>query len=113
MAKKEIKGAVEGEQVEGKDAGKVEAAAKMREAKASAAAGDKFTFAGEPTSKLAPQAQGIVNIIKEAGKKGCSRAELVAAMEGVITTRQPMQRILAYYQKQLIEVGAVTFTKAG
>lgn len=67
-----------------------------------------FKFTGtEPTCKLAPQAIGIVNILKEAGDEGLSRDDLVAAMEGVITSKQPLSRILAYYQKLLVESGAV------
>jgi len=65
-----------------------------------------FKFTGtEPTMKLAPQAQGIVNIIKEA--KQITRADLVTAMDGVITTRQPMGRILSYYQKTIVDCGSV------
>jgi hypothetical protein len=65
----------------------------------------------EPTCKLAPQAAGIVNILKEAGKEGLNRADLTAAMDGVIETRQPQGRILSYYQKLLVESEAVTMTE--
>lgn len=61
----------------------------------------------EPNCKLAPQAAGIVNILKEAGDEGLKHDDLVAAMEGVISSRQPLNRILAYYKKTLIESGAV------
>ena len=64
---------------------------------------------GESTVKLAPQAQGILNIIKEAGT--INRTDLVAAMVGVVTTRQPMGRILSYYQKKLVETGNVTMSE--
>jgi hypothetical protein len=72
-----------------------------------------FKFTGtEPTCKLAPQAAGIVNILKEAGDTGLSRDDLVAAMEGVITSKQPLSRILAYYQKLLVESEAVEIVDA-
>ena len=102
MAKKEIKGE------EGK--GKTPEEAKAE--KAAAAANDVFTFVADPESKLAPQAQCIVNILKEAGKKGLTRKELLAQMEEQVTTRQPINRILAYYQKKIQEVGAVKMEKA-
>lgn len=76
------------------------------------AQGDTFKFVKEPEAKLPPQAQGIVNLVKAAGKKGITRKDLVEAMEGVIETRQPLGRILTYYQKRLTEIGAVEMTKA-
>jgi len=86
-----------------------ENAAKATEAKTKKADAQVFTATGnESSKKLAPQARGIVNILKEAGKGGLTRAQLVEAMKGVITTRQPEGRILSYYQKLLVESGAVT-----
>lgn len=73
---------------------------------------DKFVYVGEPNCKVAPQAQGIVNVLKEQGKKGCTRKELVVALEGRIETRQPVGRILSYYQKKLIEAEAISLEKA-
>lgn len=57
--------------------------------------------------KFAPQAQEIVNILEVAGEAGLTRAELVKKMEGVVKTRQPLGRILSYYQKDLVNSGAV------
>ena len=105
MAKKDIKGDAKKEE-------QAKQAAEAREAKERAAASDNFKFLADPDTKLAPQAQAIVNIVKEAGKKGIVRSELLKAMEEVVTTRQPIQRILAYYQKKIQEVGAVEMTKA-
>ena len=82
-------------------------AAKMREARDAAQAKDKFVYVKEPEKKFAPQAMGILEILKKAGKKGLSRVELVKAMDGVITSRQPLGRILSYYQKALAESGCV------
>lgn len=75
------------------------------------AQGDRFTFVAD-LAKGAPQAKGIVNILKAAGPKGMTRTELTAAMKGVITTRQPEGRILSYYQKDLMEAGAITIVQA-
>lgn len=63
-----------------------------------------------PSKKLPPQAQTIVNAVEAAGKKGIGRKDLNAALEGVLQTRQPVGRIVTYYQKLLQEVGAVTIT---
>lgn len=87
---------------------KQEAAAKATEAKVSKAEAQVFKATGnEPSKKLAPQAQGILNILKQAGKDGLTRVQLVEAMNGVITTKQPESRILSYYQKLLVDSGAV------
>jgi hypothetical protein len=59
-------------------------------------------------NKLAPQAQAIANIVKAAGPAGLTRKDLVAQMDGVVTTRQPQGRILSYYQKTLTDKEFVT-----
>lgn len=61
--------------------------------------------------KLPPQAQGICNIL-EAKPAGMTRAELVKAMDGVVTTKQPLGRILSYYQKDIVDRGMVEIVKA-
>lgn len=95
------------------DPKKQEAAEKAKEAKVKKSESQVFKSTGnEPSKKLAPQAQGIVNILKEAGKDGLTRLQLVEAMKGVITTKQPESRILSYYQKTLVESGAVTIEDA-
>lgn len=89
--------------------------AEEKEAAARAASNDRFTYLGqvvEGAKKLAPQAQGIVNLIQAKGKKGITRSELVASMEGVIQTKQPLGRILSYYQKEIAEKGYVTMVTA-
>jgi hypothetical protein len=87
--------------------GTPEGAAAAREAREAARSKDVFVYVKESEKKLAPQAAGIVNILKEAGKRGLTRVDLVTAMKGVITTRQPEGRILSYYQKSLVDCGAV------
>lgn len=83
----------------------------MAAERARVAQGDRFTFVAD-LAKGAPQAKGIVNILKAAGPKGMTRTELTAAMKGVITTRQPEGRILSYYQKDLMAAGAITIIQA-
>ncbi len=92
----------------------LEAARAAKAAKAGAAEKDVFVRvlddSGKPTvasKKLAPQAQGIVNLIEAAGPDGLVRSALTEKMKGVIVTRQPESRILSYYQKQIVEVGCV------
>ena len=88
-------------------------ASEAREARKAKKDADTFTYVGEPEKNLPPQAAAILNIVKEAGKKGISRKDLVAAMEGVVTTRQPLSRILTYYQKRLVEEECVELTESG
>jgi hypothetical protein len=99
-------------------AGNAAGAAKAREAKDAAAAKDVFTYVGEPKEKVAPQAMVIIATIKAAGKKGINRDELVQALsqqvdgKPVLVTKQPVSRILSYYQKLIVNVGAVEVAKA-
>ena len=60
-----------------------------------------------PTTKLAPQAVVLLNAIEAAGPDGIRRADLVKNVTGVLITRQPPGRILSYYQKELVNSGAV------
>jgi hypothetical protein len=63
-----------------------------------------------PSKKLPPQAQVIVNTLEAAGPDGLQRSELVENLKPVLVTRQPVGRILSYYQKILVETGAVVIT---
>ncbi len=85
--------------------------AAARAARETVAANDRFVYA-QDVLKGAPQAKKIIEILKAAGKKGMTRAELVKAMEGQVVTRQPQSRILGYYQKDLVAQGAMTMVKA-
>lgn len=60
--------------------------------------------------KLAPQLQAIANTLEAVGEQGCTRKELVELLSkpGVLTTRQPVGRILSYYQKDLVNFGLAT-----
>ncbi|UOF78067.1 hypothetical protein [Caudoviricetes sp.] len=64
--------------------------------------------------KLAPQAQVIADTLAGFGESGATRKELVAKLEadGLLKTKQPVGRILSYYQKDLITYGVATQVKA-
>jgi hypothetical protein len=86
-----------------------------RDARDSAAKNDRFVHVGkvaEGTKTLAPQAQTIVNAIQAAGKGGITRSDLVKSLDGVLTTRQPVGRIVSYYQKLITETGHVEIRPA-
>jgi hypothetical protein len=59
------------------------------------------------SEKLAPQAKEILNILGEGDK---TRAELLDAMKARVTTQQPIERILAYYQKTMVDAGLIKVT---
>lgn len=88
-----------------------EALQAAREARERGAKNDVFTYSGqiaEGAKALAPQAQAIVNIIQSHKAKGIRREDLVKEMEGVVTTKQPLTRILSYYQSALITSGYIS-----
>lgn len=68
------------------------------------------TDAGQP-KKVAPQLQVIANTLEAAGEVGLTRAELVKNLDGVLATRQPIGRIVSYYQKDLVKFGLATISK--
>ena len=86
------------------------ALAEARKNAAAAAQKDQFVFVKKAEAKIAPQAQTILNTIEAAGT--ITREELVKALTGVLQTRQPVGRIVSYYQKLLTgDTGCVTLTK--
>jgi hypothetical protein len=66
----------------------------------------------QPDVKVAPQAKAIAVIVEAAGTKGITRKDLVANMEGIVQSRQPLGRIVSYYQKLLVDSGFFTVTEA-
>lgn len=88
------------------------AAAPAAAAPKPAAKPDIFTFVKQvgKDEKLAPQARVIVNTVESAGKP-LDREELVKALDGKLQTRQPIGRIVTYYQKLLVERGYITITE--
>ena len=59
--------------------------------------------------KLAPQAKGIIESVVETHGLNTSVTvdQITAAMEGNITTRQPLERIFGYYAPKLEEAGFI------
>lgn len=72
---------------------------------------DTFTFVKNVAEgeKLAPQARVIVNVLSD-HKEGLTREALSKALDGKLVTRQPIGRIVTYYQKMLVERGYITIT---
>ena len=66
----------------------------------------------KPAKTLAPQALVIFNIIHEAGDRGISKTELVGNLKGILKTKQPVERVLAYYSVLLKKDGLLATTKA-
>jgi hypothetical protein len=59
---------------------------------------------------LPPQAQGILEIVKKAGK--ITVAELKKGMKAKITTKQSVGALWSFYRNRLIKGGYLTATKA-
>lgn len=69
--------------------------------------------------KLPPQAKGMLAILKPAGTAGLTGEKLCARMTeeskkegGLISTNQPVERIVAFYQKRLVDGGFMAVVKA-
>lgn len=75
---------------------------------------DHFVYVQEPTGKLAAQAQIILNHIRAAGPNGIGKKALVEALakDPTFVTRQPVERVLTYYQRPLIDANLVVSTAA-
>jgi hypothetical protein len=67
----------------------------------------KFVKPVAEGEKLAPQARVIVNVLSE-HKNGLTREDLNKSLDGKLQTRQPIGRIVTYYQKLLVERGYIT-----
>jgi len=68
-----------------------------------------FSFVSYPQVQIPCQANKIVEIVKT--HKKIDRAALLIEMEKVINTKQPIDRILSYYQKYLTDLGTITIDK--
>ena len=105
MAKAKVEqGASTGATTDGKPAD-----ATKTEKKERAPVNKTYEFVKDPgeADKLAPQAKIIVEEIKKAGK--VDRAGLVKALQANTNfkTRQPVERIVTYYQKDLEKAGLI------
>jgi hypothetical protein len=65
-----------------------------------------------PNGKIPPQAMVIINGVEAGGKDGISRENLIKGITGILVTKQPVGRIVSYYQKLIQECGAVTIKAA-
>lgn len=72
-------------------------------------AGTKYTLVKELAEgdKMPLQCKQIIGILSKATNKTLNREELLAQMMPVIATRQPIERILGFYQSRLISGGFI------
>jgi hypothetical protein len=72
----------------------------------------RYTFVKDPAEgqKFAPQAVLIVKHIQNAGADGIAKADLIKALaaDEAFKTRQPIERIIGYYQKDLVNAGVIS-----
>lgn len=61
--------------------------------------------------KLPKQAKILYDVLAEAGKAGLERDAFAKACEGKLETKQPISRIIGYYQAKLETMGAITIEK--
>ena len=57
---------------------------------------------------VSPQAFAILECLKAAGGKNVPKSDLLGCMEKKVETRQPIGRILSFYQKSLINEGYIS-----
>ena len=58
--------------------------------------------------KISPQAEVILSTIKGAGADGITRGELIEQLSELLTTKQPVARVLAFYQPKMVESCLIT-----
>jgi hypothetical protein len=96
---------------EGEAAADAAAPKKERKAPVPAMRVEKFKFANDPAAgtRIAPQAALIVKHVKAAGGDGVDKATLVSLLSADpdFKTRQPVERIIGYYQRPLIDAGVL------
>lgn len=72
----------------------------------------KYTFVKEPAEgqKFAPQAMLIIKHVQNAGANGISKGDLGKALlaDEAFKTKQPVERIIGYYQKDLVNAGILS-----
>lgn len=67
---------------------------------------------GEVVPSTTPQVKVIANLLETAGDKGMSRKELCEKLPTAgLVTRQPVGRIVSYYQKPMVDNGIITIEK--
>lgn len=72
----------------------------------------RYTFVKDPAEgqKFAPQAVLIIKHVQAAGADGISKSDLIKALgaDEAFKTRQPIERIIGYYQKDLVNAGVLS-----
>lgn len=93
--------------------GNKDGAAEKPEAKPAVKKDAIYTVARKLTEddKLPKQAKVLYDVLAEAGKKGLNRDAFAKACEGKLETRQPVSRIIGYYQAKLETMGAISIEK--
>jgi hypothetical protein len=75
-----------------------------------------YTFVKEPAEgqKFAPQAMLIIKHVQNAGANGISKGDLGKALlaDEAFKTKQPVERIIGYYQKDLVNAGVLAQSSA-
>lgn len=89
--------------------------AAVRAARASSSGSDLFVkvkeYQEDTSKRIAPQMKLIIETVQNA-EKGITREALEKTLTGKMVTRQPVGRVVAYYQKPMIDLGAITVQKA-
>ena len=68
---------------------------------------------GEVVPVTTPQVKVIANLLETAGTTGMTRKELTEKLPAAgLVTRQPVGRIISYYQKPMIDDGIIVIEKA-
>jgi hypothetical protein len=69
---------------------------------------------GDKEYKGAPQVQVILNLLEASPKNQLTRKELMEKLiPAGLKTRQPVQRIVGYYQSDMVKAGTITVKEVG
>jgi len=67
---------------------------------------------GEIVPCNTPQVKVIANLLEAIGPDGCTRKELCEKLPAAgLVTRQPVGRIVSYYQKPMVDAGMIVIVK--
>ena len=70
-----------------------------------------YKIISEPTTKQSPQATVILDILAKHRKEGVKRKQLIEELKSLLKTRQPVERVLAYYAVVLKHEGVLGVEK--
>jgi DNA-binding response OmpR family regulator len=71
----------------------------------------RYKVIGEVPEKLSPQARTIIELIANYGDEGVSRHQLIEELKPLLKTRQPTERVLAFYTVVLKHDGLISSEK--